>query len=455
MRTLVVAVMLLLLTAGCTFNAPYPAVGDLAYMPQQPSAYLAPDSADQLLVPPAEHAALAADFLKMYFAPWHTDTELDLTRKPFAAINWISTKVVYGANLRPLEQKQVQSLIALANQESYPSQDRRAISLRRIDLRALPSSSPIFSNPRRAGEGFPFDYLQHSVLPANTPVHVTHLSSDGSWAFVETLLVDGWVSMDDIAWVDAACAQKFITGSYLAFTRDEVAVQDLTSTYRFKAEIGGLLPIIGKEAAGYRVLLAVADVNRQAQLTEALISSAVGQLFPLPLTPRRITGLADQMMGQVYGWGGLLGGRDCSATLRDLFVPFGLWLPRNSSKQAKVGVVIPLADLPPDMREQLLISAGIPFFTLVRVPGHIMLYLGAHEGQAAVLHTLWGLRTRSITGREGRWVVGKTVVTTLQPGLEKNGFFHGVSNLRNRIESMNLLLPVKYFSGNEETSSAP
>ena len=37
--------------------------------------------------------------------------------------------------------------------------------------------------------------------------------------------------------------------------------------------------------------------------------------------------------------------RDCSSTLRDLFTPFGLWLPRNSGQQAGEGIYISLKDL--------------------------------------------------------------------------------------------------------------
>jgi hypothetical protein len=145
------------------------------------------------------------------------------------------------------------------------------------------------------------------------------------------------------------------------------------------------------------------------------------------------------MMGQPYGWGDLYGNRDCSGTVKDLFAPFGLWLPRNSSKQAQVGEVISLEDLTPRQREERLLQEGIPFVTLVRLPGHIMLYLGEYEGRAALLHTLWGVRTRTLAGREGRWLVGKTVITGLAPGMEQDGFFLSISALLERVESMNIL----------------
>ena len=91
--------------------------------------------------------------------------------------------------------------------------------------------------------------------------------------------------------------------------------------------------------------------------------------------------------------------------------------------------------------EKRLINEGIPFLTLVRIPGHIMLYVGSYEGRAALLHTIWGLRTRDLWGKQGRWVVGETVITTLEPGMERSSLSLGISNLRNRVESMNILPP--------------
>jgi hypothetical protein len=58
-----------------------------------------------------------------------------------------------------------------------------------------------------------------------------------------------------------------------------------------------------------------------------------------------------------------------------------------------------------------------------------------------VLHNLWGLRTRDWWEREGRLVIGRTVITTLQPGLELRDLDPGRGDLRTRIEGMTLLLP--------------
>jgi hypothetical protein len=124
------------------------------------------------------------------------------------------------------------------------------------------------------------------------------------------------------------------------------------------------------------------------------------------------------MMGQTSGWGGIADKRDCSAMVRDLFAPFGIYLPRNSSAQAKAGPAMSLTGLTPSQKEEAILSRGLPFATLVWMPGHIMLYVGEFSGRPVVYHNIWGLRTLEDDGGEGRLVLGRAVITSLRAGEE-------------------------------------
>jgi hypothetical protein len=56
------------------------------------------------------------------------------------------------------------------------------------------------------------------------------------------------------------------------------------------------------------------------------------------------------------------------------------------------------------------------------MPGHIMLYLGVDPAsdQPVICHAMWGITTRPpLSTRVGRLVVGRTVITTLEPGKEQ------------------------------------
>lgn len=48
-----------------------------------------------------------------------------------------------------------------------------------------------------------------------------------------------------------------------------------------------------------------------------------------------------------------------------------------------------------------------------------MLYIGDKNGEPLVMHNMWGVRTWEFPFfTSGRNVVGKTVITTLEPGVE-------------------------------------
>ncbi|NBV83723.1 hypothetical protein EBR57_06350 [bacterium] len=150
------------------------------------------------------------------------------------------------------------------------------------------------------------------------------------------------------------------------------------------------------------------------------------------------------LMGQNYGWGDLYGDRDCASMIQDLFVPFGIWLPRNGNDQGRFGgYYMDLKSLSPSDKERMILANGVPFLTLIWLKGHIMVYVGQQDGRALVFHNIWGLRTRSSEGKEGRYLIGKAVVTRLTPGemvpsADPNG------DLLKRIEGMAILTPRFY-----------
>jgi cell wall-associated NlpC family hydrolase len=139
--------------------------------------------------------------------------------------------------------------------------------------------------------------------------------------------------------------------------------------------------------------------------------------FPLPFTPQAAASLGNQFMGRPYGWGGAWLERDCSLMLQDLFTPFGIWLPRNSSAQLKVGRKADLSNMSAGAKAAWVAENGVPFRTILGMPGHVTLYVGQYNGESVIFHAIWGLRTMTPRG-EGRAVLGKVCVTSLSPGKE-------------------------------------
>ena len=214
------------------------------------------------------------------------------------------------------------------------------------------------------------------------------------------------------------------------------------------------------EDQGLTCLALISDQGRQAVTRTVELKRASAASFPLSPTPRVCARIAGEFPGQTYGWGGLFGNRDCSAFMRDFFAPLGIWLPRNSAQQAGVGRFIDLENESVRDKERIIVDKGVPFLTMVTMPGHIMLYIGSRDGRAAVQHTVWGLRTRDFLGRKGRLVIGQNAITSLAPGQEVSNLDRPEGELLQRVNGMTLLgsgvtkWPDGHFSGGLGPGSA-
>ncbi len=428
-----------LVLAGCAPNLQGVQPEDLSRYSQDPHSYLSEDTADSALLLPEQQSAAVAYYRQQFFRPWHSQGPLPETVSPFWAVDWIQEKEAHDINLRPLVSVRREALIDQVDQGHYPSMARYAISVANTSLRALPTMAPLFNDPQQAGEGFPFDMLQHSAVPVNTPLLITHRSHDGQWLFAETPAYYGWLPARDSAWVDESLIARFEALPLVACVRDNSPMVANNGERQLPCQVGTLLPVVRTEQSQRTVLLVVADGMGQGQIQTAEIAKEAATPFPLQATPRNMADLAATMIGQPYDWGGRYGWRDCSATVRDLFTPFGIWLPRNSSQQASVGRQVDLASGKDD-REELLRSQGVPFFSLINLRGHVMLYLGSPKGQPAALHTIWGLATQPLGGDDGRWIIGRTVITSLHPGQEQASLFFSVRDLASRVTSLSFPL---------------
>jgi cell wall-associated NlpC family hydrolase len=293
-----------------------------------------------------------------------------------------------------------------------------------------------------AGQGYPFDNLQYSAIAANTPVFISHISKDRAWVLVESHYGVSWLPAGDVAYVDQPFVDAWETGEYITLMKDDVSIIDESGIFRFKAPLGSLFPKAGGEAESYRIKIAANDGHNKAVLKIASVSKRSAAGKPLRLTTANIAAVTRELMNETYGWGGMYRNRDCSALIKDMFAPFGLWLPRNSGEQAASGAVfVDLTNLSPAAKEKIILEKGKPFLTLLWLRGHIMLYIGRYKDQPVVFHSMWGIKTRSILGKEGRKIIGRAAVTTLHPGIELPDIDLSRGDLLDRIEGIVLLVP--------------
>jgi hypothetical protein len=141
---------------------------------------------------------------------------------------------------------------------------------------------------------------------------------------------------------------------------------------------------------------------------------------------------------------------------RDFFAPFGIWLPRHSEDQVKeVGTYIDLQGFDSEQKEKIILEKGVPYLSLLWRKGHIMLYIGEQSGRALIFHNIWGLKTRALSGREGRKIIGQAVITTLCPGAELSCLDPQDGSLLKNISAMNILVPEKQNQQTQQNGINP
>ena len=451
---------------------------DLAVLPQKMTPYAERAGIHKLLLPLERQNLDDALFNERFFKPW-TLAQAQAARDAFLAVQAMKPARGFIENNRPFPLERWETLTANCALERYPGKIRYGITVRNTSLRLMPTDTPFFLHPRKGGEGFPFDYFQNSALWAGAPLAITHTSRDGLWVYVETRAACGWAPVAHVAEMDAAMRKLWQRATFAAILKDGTLLRahdgpaDAASGERpsIVAHIGAMFPLAAGNTTGsgtLRVMLPTRGADGKARARVALLDAHDAAQRPLPLTPGNIARVADTMMGQPYGWGGLFEQRDCSAAMRDLFAPFGIWLPRNSGEQARWGRRITVAGLSADEKERAIMAQGIPFLSLVCLHGHVGLYLGNYpvDGveRPVMFHNIWGIRVKNpykqstavarknassgndedagrlmyAIGADDRAIIGKTVITTLRPGAELP-WIASPASLLDRIDGLSIL----------------
>lgn len=391
-------------------------VKDIAVFPQDLMVYAKLSGEDSNLLSPAEQIQQDARYNRIFFGPW------DMSK---ASIKARSMKNAFGKGPRgykaasqPWSSEEWSSMQSNANLNNYPALSQAGITVGHTNLRELPTMQPSYSKPTPDGEQSPFDNFQYSSLPMGTPVFISHISRDRQWYYVETPLTGGWLPVSDVGTVDTIFEKRYRNDRYAALIRDNVTLLSERGLPAGRVHIGAMFPVLRASDTELTVMIPVHGNGGTAEISIAHLSDAQAVIKPLPLLPKLMAVVGNQMMGQPYGWGGMNEERDCSSTTRDLFTPFGLWLPRNSASQAKAWRYRSMENLPPNAKEQEILSDAIPFATLLWMKGHVGLYVGKYKGKAAFFHNVWGVRVEETDDNEGRHVIGRCVVTSLEPGKE-------------------------------------
>lgn len=370
-------------------------------------------------------------FEARYFAPW----SYSKVPQSLQEITWPhrAFRGGYGSNLQPVPPLWFEQIKNNCNFEAYGTLGQKGIALKAMDIRAFPTDKPLFKNPSLPGDGYPFDLLQNSTLHYNEPIFISHMSKDGAWSYIFSNNVSGWVKSEGITAIDDQMAQNFQQSKKVFVLEDNIPLYTPSNVYTVHSRIGMVLPLERIEGEHYVVKTIDSNISNR----ELLIPQNSAHIGVSRLNKKDLAMIGSHLLKNTYGWGGMYGERDCSSMIRDFMTPFGIWLPRNSSAQAKKGEVISFEGLSNDEKLAVIKEKAIPFETIIYLKGHVVLYIGTYQDNVLIFHNIWGIRTIDKQGNKGRHIVGKAVISTLDFGSELEDFDPAM-RLLSRIESMNI-----------------
>ncbi|MFZ4116113.1 MAG: SH3 domain-containing protein [Chthoniobacterales bacterium] len=300
----------------------------------------------------------------------------------------------------------------------------RGITTTNLAARVLPTDQHAFLNPMLPGEGDTFDYLQMSAVWVGTPVYVLATTCDGAWNLVITPDFIAWVKSEGVALADEQFVQSWSQAAQeqlVAITKTATPLQDEEGHLLSRAYVGACFP---KGHSFSTMMVPSADQDHHATIQEIPVTSDMSADLPLSLTPHHMADIMGTLIGRPYAWGGMDFNNDCSAELKSLLTPFGIYLPRHSSAQVTVGTMVDKSALLPAERLSYLMDKGKPFLSLIHIGRHVMLYLGkyshlytAPDGShqpfmAMTYQNLWGLSPNALLPSR-RAIIGKAVLLPL------------------------------------------
>ncbi len=276
----------------------------------------------------------------------------------------------------------------------FYSDANRAIATQNLLGRMLPTNDPGFQSYTFGGQGYPFDNLQLSVIWAGEPLYVLGTTLDGKWDLVLTSSFFAWVPDNQIA----KASDDFIStwqddaAQLIAVTQTATKVSNSNGQYLFDAYVGSVFP----GSSTNQIFVPIRDPAGNAQIATATIPDNTSVIMPFAATSHNMGLIMQSLQGRPYGWGNMYYYNDCSAEMKSLFAPFGVWLPRNSADQPSAGKVVDETNASMNQRIAYLIQNGHKLVTMVYISGHVFLYTGNYKWgwsiQAMTYQNIWGLR---------------------------------------------------------------
>ena len=288
-----------------------------------------------------------------------------------------------------------------------------AVAVNRTDLLIYPSYLAVLDDP---GDN-DFDNIYNSGVRVNEPMIIRSVSKDKKFYYVRLSHCTGWVPAEDVAickdkaewlaawdidWDEAAVVYGSKVYTEDSLTYPEVANRMLTmGTVLELASPDEYTGLVTNRATYHNLVVwmpvRATDGSYKKELALISESKKMSEGY-LPLTKENISMVAFGMLGNAYGWGGMLSSEDCSGYVRDVYKCFGYEMPRNTSWQKVMPVKkFDLSEYTDDQKKELL--GRLPLGSVLFFSGHEMIYLGSENGKYYVISSTSSIMNPDESGK--------------------------------------------------------
>ncbi|MDO4674521.1 SH3 domain-containing protein [Campylobacter sp.] len=342
-------------------------------------------------------------YKKHFFSAWHGSFEGVRKNDAFWSFEGYKRGEYYFFNKQKIPDQWFDEGIQNANISALGTKSQKALVVQNAFLKNFPTQRALLKYPFRDSEGIPFDYALDSVLNAGSAVLISHFSKDRRYAFVLSEGGMGFVEAENLEIFSERRAQIYENLPLITPLRERMPVWDEDGKFFFETRIGALYPYYKDDAKYYYGKIGAKKYK---------IAKNQASPFPLAFNDANLKRQIGELLGLPYGWGGYDFERDCSLFLRDIFAPFGIYLPRNSLAQNNAFTHFDVRFLSNEQKQDFLKKFGKAYLTFIYMRGHIMLYAGTLRGENVAIHDIWGLRL----GEFDRLLIAQSAITSLEIG---------------------------------------
>lgn len=281
---------------------------------------------------------------------------------------------------------------------------RFGVMTERSNIRSYPSNDVVTDDPK----DICYDVLQESAVLYNEPVVVLHQTQDTQWYYIEMFQYRGWVPAKDVALFASRAAWDAARGledrDFLVVTGNKITLEPDPYAPKLSSKelsMGTLVEVAPvreyPQSIGDRVPMNNFVIKLPVRLDSGLVKYEYA-LLPvnrdvsrgyLSYTRASVLTQSFKMLGDRYGWGGMLESRDCSSFVFEVYRCYGIQLPRNSSAQALIPVKTTDFTGMSTAERKLALDELKPG-SILHQPGHITLYLGKFNDKYYVINATGG-----------------------------------------------------------------